>query len=87
MDIIDYKTVLVSLGQRTRVVTFAVGGSSIDTLEKAIRGAFADSPVLSTKCRVIIQVCIVHTGLVRRISLTNRQYNFCTAGMLLLARF
>lgn len=56
--------VLVSLGQRTRAVTFAVGDSSLDSLQNlqnALRVAFADSPLLSTECRVIIQVsvCIV----------------------------
>ena len=53
----DEKTVLVSLGQRTRPVTF--GSSSPDALEKAIRQTFADSPLLtSTNCRVIVQVLI-----------------------------
>ena len=66
----DGKTVLVSLGQRTRAVTFAVGDSSLDSLQnlqKALRVAFADSPLLSTECRVIIQVsvCIVRVYFIR----------------------
>lgn len=53
----DEKTVLVSLGQRTRPVTFC--SSSPDALENAIRQTFADSPLLtSTNCKVIVQVLI-----------------------------
>ena len=53
----DEKTVLVSLGQRTRPVTFC--SSSPDALENAIRQTFADSPLLtSTNCEVIVQVLI-----------------------------
>ena len=51
----DEKTVLISLGPRTRPVTFGTGS---DALEKAIREAFADSPLLSASCRVIVQVRI-----------------------------
>lgn len=54
------KTVLVSLGPRTRAVTFS-SSSDLDalaSLEEAIRKAFVDSPLLSANCRVIVQVCI-----------------------------
>ena len=52
------------------LATFAVGDSSLDSLQnlqKARRVAFADSPLLSTECRVIIQVsvCIVRVYFIR----------------------